>query len=77
LVARVTAQRVIGGNLDQDDAEPVGSSIHIAIRPHGSVAGLPRTLRALQRVIVDDAQRVATGHLDAATERALLASTSA
>ena len=48
LVARVSAEKVIGGNLDQDDAEPVGSSIHIAIRPHGSVAGLPKTLRALQ-----------------------------
>ena len=28
-----------GGNLDQDDPDAVGSSIHISIRPHGFAIG--------------------------------------
>jgi hypothetical protein len=32
-------ERVIGRNLDQDDPDAVGSSIHISVRPQGSAAG--------------------------------------
>jgi hypothetical protein len=34
----VTAEGVIGGNLDQDDPDAVGSSTHISVRPQGSAA---------------------------------------
>jgi hypothetical protein len=33
------AERVTRRNLDQDDPDAVGSSIHISIKPQGSAAG--------------------------------------
>jgi hypothetical protein len=37
--SRVTAQGMAGGNLDENNLYPVGSSIHISINPQGSVWG--------------------------------------